>query len=395
MSHQLINRSADLKRLRDEGYHVEVRDGFLFIHDVPYVNASRKIARGTLASKLTLAGDRTAKPDDHIAYFIGDHPCNADGTEISKIKHASGPTALVDGLIAHHSFSAKPTTGSYNDYHHKMETYAAILSSQAQKLDPTVKATSDTVLANDSSDGPFRYVDTASSRAEIVDISMKLALPKIGIVGLGGTGSYVLDLVAKTPVSEIHLFDGDHLLQHNAFRSPGAASLEELERKPFKSDYFLQIYCRMHKGIRSHPVYIEENNLDLLDDLNFAFLCLDSGKAKSFIISRLEARNIPFIDVGMGLFQVDDRLGGIVRLTTSTPSMREHVHTKKRIPMHASQIQNIYERNIQIADLNALNAALAVIKWKKLQGFYLDLECEHFTTYTVDGNVLMNEDVSK
>ena len=29
-----------------------------------------------------------------------------------------------------------------------------------------------------------------------------------------------------------------------------------------------------------------------------------------------------------------------------------------------------YNRNIQIADLNALNAAFAVIKWKKLFGFY-------------------------
>jgi hypothetical protein len=35
---------------------------------------------------------------------------------------------------------------------------------------------------------------------------------------------------------------------------------------------------------------------------------------------------------------------------------------------------NEYNRNIQIADLNALNAALAVIKWKKLFGFYRDMK---------------------
>lgn len=395
MSHQLINRSTDLKRLRDEGYQIEIRNGFLFVHGIPYVNASRKIARGTLASKLSLAGDRTTKPGDHVAYFIGDHPCNADGTEISKIKHASGQTVLADGFVARHSFSAKPTTGSYDDYHHKMETYAAILSSQAQKLDPTVKATSDVILENDGSDSPFRYIDTATSRAEIVDVSKKLTLPKVGIVGLGGTGSYVLDLIAKTPISEIHLFDGDHFLQHNAFRAPGATPIEVLEQRPFKSDYFANVYRNMHLGIHSHPVYIDETNLHLLDELSFVFLCLDSGKTKAFVISRLETRGISFVDVGMGLFQVDDRLGGIVRVTTSTPSMRQHVHVKNRIPLHASRPENIYERNIQIADLNALNAALAVIKWKKLQGFYLDFEREHFSTYTIDGNILMNEDEEK
>ncbi len=51
-----------------------------------------------------------------------------------------------------------------------------------------------------------------------------------------------------------------------------------------------------------------------------------------------------------------------------------------------------YDTNIQIADLNALNAALAVIKWKKLCGFYLDLDQEHHSTYTLDGNAMDNEE---
>jgi len=53
---------------------------------------------------------------------------------------------------------------------------------------------------------------------------------------------------------------------------------------------------------------------------------------------------------------------------------------------------SIHSSNIQIADLNALNAALAVIKWKKLMGFYQDLDFEHHCTYTIGGNMLRNED---
>ena len=44
--------------------------------------------------------------------------------------------------------------------------------------------------------------------------------------------------------------------------------------------------------------------------------------------------------------------------------------------------------------MNALNAALAVIKWKKTRGFYADLEKEHHTVYGVSTNVLTNEEVA-
>ena len=48
--------------------------------------------------------------------------------------------------------------------------------------------------------------------------------------------------------------------------------------------------------------------------------------------------------------------------------------------------------NIQIADLNMLNAALAVIRWKKLFGVYQDFEKELHSTYTMNVNMLLSED---
>jgi tRNA A37 threonylcarbamoyladenosine dehydratase len=91
-------------------------------------------------------------------------------------------------------------------------------------------------------------------------------------VGLGGTGSYILDLVAKTPVAEIHLYDGDKFLQHNAFRSPGAVSREELEETPNKADHFAAVYGRMHPGVIAHPVYVDETNAETLRKADFVFL---------------------------------------------------------------------------------------------------------------------------
>jgi len=101
---------------------------------------------------------------------------------------------------------------------------------------------------------------------------------------------------------------------------------------------------------------------------------------------------VPFIDVGMGVYESEGSLAGLLRVTTSTPGRRDHVRAKNRIPFSSGDADDDYSGNIQIADLNALNAALAVVKWKKICGFYRDLESEHFSVYEVDGNHVLNED---
>jgi hypothetical protein len=271
-----------------------------------------------------------------------------------------------------------------------MTRYADILSHPARAIDATVKANIFPVIESDDEESVFNYIDTASSRASINVVSRKLELGKIAIVGLGGTGSYVLDLVAKTPVKEIHLFDGDEFLQHNAFRAPGAPSILELKRKSPKVKFFRRIYSRMHRHIAAHNYNIDLSNVDQLREMDFVFLCLDKGAAKKVIITKLEGYNIPFIDVGMGIEENDGSLGGILRVTTSTVKQREHVG--KRIPLSDDDQNNDYSRNIQVADLNALNAAFAVLKWKKLLGFYRDFENEYHSTYTIDCSMLHNDD---
>ena len=391
MSHELINRNTDLKRLRDEGYEVEIRATYLLLHGVPYVNSRKEIGRGTLISTLQLTGDQTAKPSDHIAMFTGDHPCNKDGSEISQIKHASPNQALAPGLVARYSFSNKPPNG-YGDYYEKMTRYAQIISAPAESLDPGVSAKTHKVVETYGEDSVFNYLDTASSRAGIKAIADKLVGLKLAVVGLGGTGSYILDLLAKTSVREIHLFDGDVFYSHNAFRSPGAASLDELRGAPKKVQYYCDIYGRMRKGIVAHDAFLTGSNVTDLRGLGFVFLCLDKNEVKRPIVDYLEESGIPFIDVGIDVIALDDMqvLIGDIRVTTSTAEKRDHL--KQRVSFADGPQGGEYDRNIQIAELNALNAALAVIKWKKLMGFYQDLETEHHSTYSLNVNMLRSED---
>lgn len=388
MPHELISHSPDLTRLREEGYFVEIYAGFLLLREVPYVNAQRQVQTGTLISSLTLAGDVTQYGGDHVVYFDGEFPCTADGMPIQQIGHQSGDLKLRDGLTAKHSFSSKPENG-YTDYHHKMTTYAAILSSSAAVLKPGANPRTFRV-PDEGQKSVFKYIDTASDRAGIGALSDRLAHETLGIIGLGGTGSYILDSVAKTPVREIRLFDGNRFLQHNAFRSPGAPSINELRDAPLKVDYWAGIYSKMHGGITPHAVTIDFNTLHLLEGLSFMFVCIDRGVAKRQIFQKLEALSIPFIDVGMGLELVDGSLGGILRTTASIPG--EQTERPQRVDFEGGGEDDVYASNIQVADLNALNAVLAVIKWKKIRGFYRDLEGELHSTYTTDSNMLLGAD---
>jgi tRNA A37 threonylcarbamoyladenosine dehydratase len=392
MSLQQINRSPDLKALQDDGYEIAIKSGHLVLYNVPYVDAKKQVKRGMLISTLDLSGDVTVKPSTHVALFSGGHPCDKNGQELENLRHSNSRQEICEGIVAERSFSCKPE-GGYDNYYHKMTTYAEMITAHAQSITPDATARTYAVIQSDDPEDVFNYIDTASSRAGINMVSKKLESLKIGIVGLGGTGSYILDLVAKTPVQEIHLFDGDDFLQHNAFRCPGAATIEEFSRRLKKVDYFAERYAPMRKNIFAHNEHLNEENLTLLDNLDFVFISIDAGASKPPIIAKLEADNISFIDVGMGIELIDDKLLGILRVTTNTTDKRDHL--KKRVSLSGGGEDDVYTKNIQIAELNALNAAMAVIKWKKIFGVYLDLENEHSSNYTIDGNTISNTDQTK
>ncbi|GAA3245459.1 ThiF family adenylyltransferase [Streptomyces labedae] len=260
MSPQLISRSRDLRRLQDEGYEIEVRSGLLLMHHVPYVDPQRTVRYGVLVSELSLAGDVTVVPGTHVVMFSGAEPCDHLGQPLEALINSRGRQNPAPGVEVDFTFSSKPASG-YPDYYTKMTTYAAILASQAQQLDPEATAVTFPIVVDPPEESVFRYADTASSRAGIGVVSHRLQDLSVAIVGLGGTGSYILDLVAKTPVREIHLYDGDKFLQHNAFRSPGAASREDLEEAPNKALHFAAVYDRMRRGVIAHPVYVDATSL--------------------------------------------------------------------------------------------------------------------------------------
>lgn len=389
MSRRLISHSPDLRQLRDDGYDLEIRAGYLLVHHVPYVTVAKEVAYGTLVSELNLANEVTAPPDPHTIRFTAT-PCDAEGRRLDGLINDSTRTDLGGGLIVETSFSHKPVgSGRYSDYHAKITTYVAILSRHAAATDPEATARTFHVQEEREEGSPFRYPDTASARAGITAITAKLSGGKVAIVGLGGTGSHVLDLAAKVPVAEIHLFDGDRMLDHNAFRGAGATSAADLDGGPNKAEHYAGVYAVMREGVVPHPCAVDASNCTELDEMQFVFLAMDPTPAKRAIIEHLETRGIPFVDTGVGVSIVDQMLGGMVRVTTGLPG--RPVSGQHWISLGDATEANEYAPNIQVADLNALAAALAVIRWKKLLRFYRDLEYEQQMLYTIDGNCIVNE----
>lgn len=237
----------------------------------------------------------------------------------------------------------------------------------------------------------FKYPDTNSTRAKIEFLNRKFKNQKIAIIGMGGTGSYILDLVSKTPVKEIHIYDGDFFQLHNAFRAPGAVAGEKLDQANGlkKVDYYYEVYSRMHNGIIPHDKYVTKENLSDLTGFDYAFISVDKNETRSMITGGLLTIEVPFIDVGLGVNMLDDCLLGTIRVTAGINSKKDHLDN--RIGSEEFN-ENDYATNIQIADLNCMNAVLAVIKWKKLSGFYQDLKEEHNMLYFINTNKLMNED---
>ncbi len=396
MSATLIARSSALQRILEEGYALRVHDGpsgaYLVVEDVPYVNLKRQVRRGTLVSPLEMGGDggAAAPVSNHQMWFVGEHPCHANGSNLIEIQHGSAEEDYGNGLVVNHSFSAKiPGGKNYDDYYHKITQYVAIISSPAEYLRPGISARGCHPYVPGQNVSVFKYPDTATSRAGIGVASSRIASQKIGVIGLGGTGSYVLDFVAKTHVSEIHLFDNDCFKTHNAYRSPGAPAADELTEPP-KVAYYAAHYSRMREGILPHAYHVTRENIGEFSGFDFVFVCIDKPEARKPIMEGLIALKVPFIDVGMDVrLSQDGRLTGQCRTTLATPE--RHGHLSKFVSFESGAENDIYAAHIQVAELNALNAVNAILMWKKLFGFYVDDLAECNSVYTIACHMLTKD----
>lgn len=400
MSATPISRSADLAKLEAEGFRLRIVQKsahHLLVENVPSVNAKGEVIRGTLYSPLELDADgKTVNPvQNHQCWWIGEAPCDAKGRLMSEMISNGQPEDKGDGITTTVAFSRKHVDQTpYRDYHEKTWEYVRLIWHEARVIDPMCDPRTDKPIPAivQAVTQAFRYPDMATTRAGIGAATAKLAVDKVVIVGLGGSGGYTLDLVAKAPAKSIHIYDREDFELPNAFRTPGAPAKDYFEKPMRKVDWFGNIYDRMHAGIVRHPYHVTAENLDELLGADVVFIAIDDSDARKIIVDGLVQRGIDFIDMGMDV-DLDPKgsLRGQCRFTVGTQVKTDHLYDA--MPLAKGPDNGVY-RNIQVADLNMLNAALAVGKWKKMRGFYADDLREHHALYTVATSALAKDDLS-
>ncbi|MCZ0953848.1 MAG: ThiF family adenylyltransferase [Rhodospirillaceae bacterium] len=222
---------------------------------------------------------------------------------------------------------------------------------------------------------PFKIPNTFEARAALGPVQDRIRDQRVAIIGLGGTGAYLLDLIAKTPVPEIHLLDGDKVGWHTFMRAPGAPTAEEIEavRKsaPIKVKYYDAKYDSLRKGIYAHAMRIESASaiveFTALHPVDFAFVCIDQrmdsdSPRQDHVYAGLSEAGIPFIDSGVSITLEGDAVRGAVTTSYYAAGSEEW---KVGIPNAKVEGDLPGYRNVQLPEVNALAASLAVTEWRR------------------------------
>jgi hypothetical protein len=394
----LASRNPDLQRLLEKGYALAVDTNYLVVRDIPYLDATRHLRWGAIVAKLVFEDEITVRPEDHQVLWAGPRPYGLDGQVIRGLGGGDAQLALSErcsDVVVQQRFSHKLKDDgqprAYVDHFEKIESYVAMISGPAmQRFNASPYTFHD--YEEESPNSVFKLRDTLTSRAEITDLAKLFENDVVAIIGLGGSGGYVLDFMVKTPVREIRGFDPDNFFVHNAFRSPGRLDMEEGgELRQPKAEVYRKRYENFRHGIAIKPLFIDESSSVEVDGVTFAFVCVDKGSSRKRIFDLLIAKNIPFIDVGMGLKRSTGPISGTVRTTYFPQDTGQAVRDKGYV-QETDLPDDIYKSNIQIAELNALNAALAVIRFKQIRGFYAGPACSDQLLLTLDNLSLLVPD---
>ena len=234
---------------------------------------------------------------------------------------------------------------------------------------------------------PFNFPNTHEGRSGLASIQDRIRNQSIAIIGLGGTGAYVLDMIAKTAVGVIHIVDDDCVDWHNLMRAPGAPTGEEIcslmEIKKLGTDcfnkvnYYYSKYASLREGIHAHAVRLdgssECNHFFREHRIDYAFVCIDQdGNRESprqdVVYSALSREGIPFVDSGISLSLDRNAVGGAV--TTSAYNAGS-LAWEAGIPNASLNNKGPGYRNVQLPEVNALAASLAVMEWRRRTGQYV------------------------
>lgn len=378
---ELASHNPFIKDLDEFGYQIDFVGGYFIIYGLPYLDNEGGLKHGDWVSPLDLNGAVIDPPSKHQAWWRGSRPCDQTKREL-RLGGGAGRVTVTQDFVTDYSFSFKLHENgemrAYRSFEEKVQTYLDAITAPALAAYPDATPLRGIEIKAAAQGSPLRFPDTMSASYNMNDISSLLRGKKVAIIGLGGTGSYILDFLARTHLERIALFDDDQVHVHTIFRMPGfipraigSPKVEALARQ----------YGQWHAGLDPIPERITPENIERLTDFDFVFVSVDDGPARHHIVDWLSAKGIPYVDCGMGLTRSLVGLSGFVRITGVDRQAFERNVNTVRLPVENAK-DDEYRKQAQIAELNALNAAMAVIRFK--QHFKLLDRVDEATCYIFD-----------
>jgi hypothetical protein len=363
---ELASRNPVLQRLVDQGHIVDFIGGHVVVYGVPYLDVYGALHYGDLCTPVDIG-------ENHVIQATGTHQCwwrggkpHRSGGVALPVSPQPNNTQVAPDFVTDFAFSLKllddnKQMRAYASFEEKIKTYLDMIVPPALAAHPGAPLSQGIAQRAAEQGSPLRFPDTASARYGQNDVADKLRGKKVAIVGLGGTGAYILDFIARTHLDNITLFDDDTVHVHTLFRAPGCidAGLSKL-----KVNALYQVYDKWHAAITAVPERITPDNIELLAPFDFVFVSVDDGPSRQLIVEWLSARGIAFVDCGMGLERSREGLNAMVRVTGVDREAYERTLGTVYLPTENPKDAE-YRRQPQIVEFNALNAALAVIRFKQ------------------------------
>ena len=366
----------DLLRQEAErrGWTIEVHQNRISVGEVPYRKKDGEAGRCQVSVETEDDGLSMKAPDNGRGAI---HAARLSGVEKGCAYQATGEpvgNVLWSDNARECVISIKRDDGEYVNGWHALAVYTVRVAGEVG------------VEEREHIERSFKFPIAGEDARDIQLWRDRARGQQIGIVGLGGVGLWILDLMSKTDVREIKIWDGDEIEGRNLVRAPGWASQDAIGKN--KADYFGEQYGRIRTGISIRGQYWHSDNPeDTFDGLDFVFVAVDKTETRTALCERLEENKIPFIDVGMGIERREERVRGSCQVFFSG---EEPGRWRIGIPTAEGAGEQDYHA-LQLADLGALNAALAVGIWRRHIGQYEEEEKDWLVRYRIENNDLLKK----
>ena len=354
------------------GWAIEVGQNRISVKGVPYRKndgeaGTCQLLVETQDDGLTMRAPENGSGASHAAVLIGvseGRAYQATGEPVGNVLWTDNTNQCV--------ISIKRDEGEYLNAWHALFVYTATVAGEVG------------LEERDQVERIFKFEIDGEDSREMGAWRNRARGQRVAIVGLGGVGLWVLDLMSKTYVNEIRIWDGDVIEGRNLLRAPGWASQDAIGKN--KAQYFGEHYQQMREGISIHAEYWQaDDHEEAFRDLDFVFVAIDKEETRTTLCERLEQMRIPFIDVGMGIELKQGQVRGSCQVffTGEDP---------ERWRIGIPTIEGVGEKDyydLQLADMGALNAALAVGMWRRHIGQYEAEEKDWLIRYFMESNDLI------